>query len=232
MMSRNSKKDSYRQARVLVTGGMGFIGSNLVIALVERGALVTVVDAQIAGCGADPRNLQSVREQIRISTDDMQDADRMAELIPEQDVIFNLAGEISHIRSITEPLRDLSINCAGQLQFLNLCRLLNPGATVIYASSRQVYGHPLYLPVDEKHPVNPVTDPGGGPFGLHMDIGGAVRDGPLEDGYIKIRYRPGRRCRRYGDGLFAPIKELFVGPSRHIGLESNFDAKVCAKVYD
>ena len=156
MMSRNSKKDSYRQARVLVTGGMGFIGSNLVIALVERGALVTVVDAQIAGCGADPRNLQSVREQIRISTDDMQDADRMAELIPEQDVIFNLAGEISHIRSITEPLRDLSINCAGQLQFLNLCRLLNPGATVIYASSRQVYGHPLYLPVDEKHPVNPV----------------------------------------------------------------------------
>ena len=156
MMSRNSKKDSYRQARVLVTGGMGFIGSNLVIALVERGALVTVVDAQIAGCGADPRNLQSVREQIRISADDMQDADRMAELIPEQDVIFNLAGEISHIRSITEPLRDLSINCAGQLQFLNLCRLLNPGATVIYASSRQVYGHPLYLPVDEKHPVNPV----------------------------------------------------------------------------
>ena len=151
-----TKRNSYRDARVLVTGGMGFIGSNLAIALVREGAHVTVVDAQVPGCGADPDNLDEVCGQIRVSTDDMQNADRMTELIPGQDVIFNLAGEISHIRSITDPLRDLSLNCAAQLQFLNLCHLLNPSAAIVYASSRQVYGTPKYLPVDEEHPVNPV----------------------------------------------------------------------------
>ena len=110
-MSSESKRDSYRNTRVLVTGGMGFIGSNLAIALVNQGAQVTVVDAQVPGCGADPRNLEGVRDRIRLSADNMQDAEKMAELIPGQDVIFNLAGEISHIRSITDPLRDLAINC-------------------------------------------------------------------------------------------------------------------------
>jgi UDP-glucose 4-epimerase len=156
MMFSEPGRNSYKGVPVLVTGGMGFIGSNLVIALVRKGARVTVVDAQIPGCGAEPSNLEEVREQIRLSTEDMENADRMKELIPGQEVIFNLAGEISHITSITNPLRDLSINCAAQLQFLNLCRLWNSGATIVYASSRQVYGCPKYLPVDEEHPVNPV----------------------------------------------------------------------------
>src|SRR4051794_41011266 len=119
----NVKPDSYRDLPVLVTGGMGFIGSNLAIALVRQGARVTVVDAQIPGCGADPANLEEVRDKVRIFTHNIDDADKMKELIPGQRIIFNLAGEISHIRSITDPLRDLSINCAAQLQFLNLCRL-------------------------------------------------------------------------------------------------------------
>jgi len=149
-------RDSYQDASVLVTGGMGFIGSNLVRALVRLGARVTVVDAQVPGCGAHPANLDGVRDCIRLSTADIQDTDRMGELIPGQQIIFNLAGEISHIRSMTDPLRDLAINCAAQLQFLNRCRLSNPSATIVYASSRQVYGRPKYLPVDENHPVNPV----------------------------------------------------------------------------
>ncbi len=135
---------------------MGFIGSNLVIALVNAGARVTVVDAQVPGCGSNPANLNEVRDRIRFSCNDIQDVAGMRDLIEGQAVIFNLAGEISHISSMNNPLRDLSINCAAQLQFLNLCRLRNPKAAIIYASSRQVYGSPQYLPVDEKHPVNPV----------------------------------------------------------------------------
>ena len=151
-----TRKNSYQGLPVLVTGGMGFIGSNLVIELVRKGARVTVVDAQIPGCGANPSHLDAVRAQVRISTDDMQNVERMKELIPGQEIIFNLAGEISHVQSMVDPLRDLSINCAAQLQFLNICRLQNPGAAIIYASSRQVYGCPQYTPVDEEHVVIPV----------------------------------------------------------------------------
>lgn len=148
-------RNSYPGARVLVTGGMGFIGSNLVIALVRAGARVTVVDSQTPGCGANPANLDPVRDEIQISTDDMGNVAAMRSLVPGQEIIFNLAGEISHLNSITNPLRDLGINCAAQVQFLELCRALNPNATIVYASSRQVYGRPNYLPVDEEHPVNP-----------------------------------------------------------------------------
>ena len=150
-----SSKKSYTNLPVLVTGGMGFIGSNLVIALVREGARVTVVDSQVPGCGANPANLDPVRDRIRLSTDDMGDVSAMRLLVPGQEIIFNLAGEISHVNSITKPLRDLAINCAAQVQFLDLCRTLNPNATIVYASSRQVYGRPNYLPVDEEHPVNP-----------------------------------------------------------------------------
>ena len=155
MTGHGISRNSYQDARVLITGGMGFIGSNLAIALVRQGARVTVVDSQVPGCGADPANLDPVRDQVQISTHDIGDADAMRPLVPGQEVIFNLAGEISHVNSMTNPLRDLAINCAAQVQFLDLCRALNPNATILYASSRQVYGRPQYLPADEEHPINP-----------------------------------------------------------------------------
>lgn len=155
-MHRSNYASAYSNLPVLVTGGMGFIGSNLVLELIRLRARVTVLDAVIPGCGGNPSNLAEVTTAVRIVNDDMRNADCASELISKQRVIFNLAGEISHIRSMTDPLRDLSINCTAQLQFLNLCRLLNPGVTIVYASSRQVYGSPKYIPVDEDHPVNPV----------------------------------------------------------------------------
>jgi UDP-glucose 4-epimerase len=152
----DSQTAFYRGRRVLITGGMGFIGSNLAIALVERGAQATVVDSQVPGCGWHPRNLDPVCDQIVFSPADMGDAAKMRSLIAGQEVIFNLAGEISHINSMTNPPRDLAINCEAQVRFLDLCRAENPAATIVYASSRQVYGRPRYLPVDEAHPVHPV----------------------------------------------------------------------------
>ena len=147
--------DSYRDVRVLVTGGMGFLGSNLAIALAGAGARVTVVDSQVPGCGANPANLDPVRQQVAVFSNNIGGAAAMRGVLAGQQVIFNLAGEISHVNSMANPLRDLSINVTAQLQFLELCRELVPGATIVYASSRQVYGRPRYLPADEEHPVNP-----------------------------------------------------------------------------
>jgi len=146
----------YRSRRVLVTGGMGFIGSNLVLSLVEKGARVTVVDAQVPGCGWHPENLDAVRGRMELCPANIGDPARIRPLLAGQQVIFNLAGEISHINSMTNPARDLAINCEAQVRFLDLCRTENPKATIVYASSRQIYGRPKYLPVDEAHPVNPV----------------------------------------------------------------------------
>jgi UDP-glucose 4-epimerase len=150
------RADFYAGRRVLVTGGMGFIGSNLVMALLERGAQVTAVDSLVPGCGWHDANLESVSGQMDLVHADIADADRMRHLVPDQQVIFNLAGEISHLNSMTNPSRDLAINCGAQLRFLDLCLRENPAASIIYASSRQVYGRPKYLPVDEHHPINPV----------------------------------------------------------------------------
>src|SRR3990170_8973970 len=150
------KRSPYQGVHALVTGGMGFIGSNLVLSLVRECSEVTVVDAMAPGCGAQRANLEDVQKRIHLRIHGIEDVSQMREALAGQQVIFNLAGEISHLNSMTNPLRDLAINTTAQLQFLDLCRTDNPQATIVYASSRQVYGRPKYLPVDEQHPVNPV----------------------------------------------------------------------------
>ena len=141
----------YRGKRVLVTGGLGFIGSNLSIRLVEEGASVTIVDSMVTGCGANLYNLEPVRDRVRVEVRSIASLETV-----EADVIFNLAGEISHIHSMLLPERDLELNTLDQLHFLQTCVRRVPGIRIVYAGTRQVYGVPEYLPVDEKHPVNPV----------------------------------------------------------------------------
>lgn len=145
--------DFYRDRRVLITGGLGFLGSNLTLALRQAGAQVTVVDSLVPGCGSNASNLEGAG--IRVERCDIGDESAMERLLPGAEVIFNLAGEISHTRSVTHPERDLDLNVRSQLRFLMCCRRLAPRARVIFASSRQIYGAPRYLPVDEKHPVRP-----------------------------------------------------------------------------
>src|SRR5712692_10149047 len=146
----------YRDVPVLITGGLGFIGSNLAIRLVEEGARVTIVDSSVPGCGANGYNLAPVCDRVTVLTQDIAEAKSFAAAIRAARVIFNLAGEISHIHSVDFPERDLQINTVAQLRFLMQCQSSNPGVRVVYASTRQIYGKPSYLPVDEHHPIQPV----------------------------------------------------------------------------
>jgi UDP-glucose 4-epimerase len=140
----------------LVTGGLGFIGSNLALALASTGARVTVVDARYPRHGADRRNLDGAARPIRVITSDIGDADAVREPATEAEFVFNLAGQVSHVDSMTNPLFDLDVNLRSHVAFLELLRDVNPDAVTVYTSTRQVFGRPRYLPVDEEHPVAPV----------------------------------------------------------------------------
>jgi dTDP-glucose 4,6-dehydratase/UDP-glucose 4-epimerase len=141
---------------ILVTGGLGFIGSSLARQLVALGAKVTLVDSLIPEYGGNPFNIHDIRDRVTVDLTDIRDGPAMASLIERRDFLFNLAGQTSHLDSMTDPLTDLNINAAAQLSILEACRLHNSGVKIIFASTRQLYGRPQYLPVDEKHPVNPI----------------------------------------------------------------------------
>jgi UDP-glucose 4-epimerase len=153
--SSNAYLESYRGRRVLVTGGLGFIGSNLARRLVEIGAETLIVDSLIPEYGGSRFNIDGIESRVTLSTADVRDAGAMNELVQDRDVIFNLAGQVSHIDSMRDPHTDLDINCRSQLTLLEACRLYNPDAKVVYAGTRQVYGRPERLPVDESHLVRP-----------------------------------------------------------------------------
>ena len=141
---------------VLITGGLGFIGSALARRLVELEARVTLVDSLIPEYGGNLFNIHDIRERVTVDRTDVRDAAAMATLIKKRQFLFNLAGQTSHLDSMIDPLTDLNINAAAQLQILEACRLHNRDLKIVFASTRQVYGRPKYLPVDEKHPINPV----------------------------------------------------------------------------
>jgi len=141
--------------RTLITGGLGFIGSNLARRLVELGAEVLLVDSLIPDYGGNLLNIADIEEQVRVNITDVRDEHGMNYLVRGQDIIFNLAGQVSHLDSMRDPHTDLEINCRSQLSILQACRKYNPGVKIVYAGTRQIYGRPQYLPVDEKHPLEP-----------------------------------------------------------------------------
>ncbi len=147
---------SLKGARVLITGGLGFIGSNLARRVVELGGQVTIVDSLVPEYGGNLFNIQDIESQVRVNVSDIRDGLSLRHLIRGQDVIFNLAAQIGHAASMNDPWTDLDINVRGQLNLLEVCRDINRDARIIFASTRQVYGRPQYLPVDEQHPVCPV----------------------------------------------------------------------------
>ena len=142
--------------KILITGGLGFIGSNLARRLVELDNEVTVVDSLIPEYGGNIRNIEGIRDKITINLSDIRDEFSIKELIKNKDFIFNLAGQTSHLDSMENPFTDLEINAKAQLSILEACRQKNPESRIVFASTRQIYGRPQYLPVDEKHPRHPV----------------------------------------------------------------------------
>ncbi len=147
---------AFAGARVLITGGLGFIGSNLAHRLVELGAQVTLVDSLIPEYGGNLYNIAGIEDRVRVNIADVRDEYSMNYLVQGHDVLFNLAGQTSHLDSMRNPYIDLDINCRAQLSILEACRKHNPRITVVYASTRQIYGKPDYLPVDERHLLHPV----------------------------------------------------------------------------
>ena len=150
----------YRGRAVMITGGLGFIGSNLARVLVELGADVLLVDSLIPDYGGNLFNIDGIVDRVHVNVADVRQQSTMNHLVRDRDVIFNLAGQVSHIDSMRDPYTDLEINCRSQLTVLEACRNHNPRVKVVFAGTRQVYGRPDSLPVDETHLVRP-TDVNG-----------------------------------------------------------------------
>lgn len=148
--------EQFYKKRVLITGGLGFIGSNLARKLCQMGAEVVLVDSLLPMYGGNLFNVEDIRTQVGINITDVRDPHAMAHLVQKQDFVFNLAGQTSHLDSMTDPMTDLNINAAAQLSLLEVCRQHNPAVKIVFASTRQLYGKPEYLPVDESHPIQPV----------------------------------------------------------------------------
>jgi UDP-glucose 4-epimerase len=146
----------FQDKNVLITGGVGFIGSNLAHRLVELGANVLLVDSLVPEYGGNMFNVADIADKLRVNIADVRDEYGMRYLVQGQHFIFNLAGQVSHTDSMKDPYTDLEINGRSQLSLLEACRYGNPAAKIIFASTRQIYGKPLYLPVDERHPQQPL----------------------------------------------------------------------------
>jgi nucleoside-diphosphate-sugar epimerase len=146
---------SWRGCRVAVTGGAGFIGSTLAVALAKVGASVSILDSFDDRGGANKANLADHEDNIRIIKGDIRDVRSVCEVVEGADFLFNLAGQTSHQDSMSEPLADLDINSRAQLVILEACKTHAPDISIVYASTRQLYGRPQYLPVDERHPIDP-----------------------------------------------------------------------------
>jgi len=154
------ESEAWSGRRVLITGGLGFIGSNLARRLAGLGADVVLVDSLIPQYGGNLFNVADLEGRVRVNISDVRDQHAFRHLVQDRELIFNLAGQTSHMDSMTDPVTDLEINCTAQLRLLEVCRQHNPKLKIVFASTRQIYGKPDYLPVDEKHLLRP-TDVNG-----------------------------------------------------------------------
>jgi len=153
----NNLESVFRGKNILITGGLGFIGSNIALALHKMGANITILDALLPLYGGNEFNVAEIREKIKVVIGDIRDEKTVNDVVVGQDYIFNLAAQVSYIDSITEPFLDLDINCLGHLRVLEAARKLAPKTKIIFSSSRLAYGRIVTTPVDESHPTNPVS---------------------------------------------------------------------------
>jgi UDP-glucose 4-epimerase len=175
--------ESVRGRNVLITGGLGFLGSSLARELVEVDANVVLVDSLVPEYGGNRRNIAGIEDRVQVNVSDVRDQHSLRHLVQGQDFLFNLAGQTSHLDSMLDPYTDLEINCRAQLSILEACRHENPEIRIVFAGTRQIYGRPVRLPVDEAHPIAPVDVNGinktagewyhvlyGDVYGLHVSV--------------------------------------------------------------
>jgi nucleoside-diphosphate-sugar epimerase len=148
--------DEFHDKQVLITGGLGFIGSNLARRLVQLGAEVRLVDSLIPEYGGNWFNIADIRDRAQVNLSDVRDTHSLPPLVQNVDYLFNLAGQVSHQAAFQDPLTDVDINCKAQLAILEACRHFNPSVKIVFTSTRHIYGKPEYLPVDENHPLQPL----------------------------------------------------------------------------
>jgi len=151
----DSRFAGFRDARVLITGGVGLIGSALARRLVALGAEVLLVDSMVPEAGGNFANIADIRDRLRVNVADIRDREALRHLLAGQDFLFDLAAQTSHLDSMNAPEHDLAVNCTAQLQLIELCRAVAPEIAIVHAGTRQIYGRPQYLPVDEAHPLRP-----------------------------------------------------------------------------
>jgi len=214
----------FRGRNVLITGGLGFIGSSLARELAAAGAQLVLVDSLVPEYGGNPRNVDGIEGHVRVNVSDVRDRHSLRHLVQGQDVVFNLAGQTSHLDSMLDPYTDLEINCRAQLSILEACRHENPGVRIVFASTRQIYGRPQRLPVDEEHPIVPIDVNGinktagewyhllyGDVYGLHVSVlrltntyGPRMRVCDARQTFLGYWLRlaiEGRTIQVFGDGL-------------------------------
>jgi len=151
-----TRLETYRGARALITGGLGLIGSAIARRLIALGADVLLLDSMIPEYGGNLANIADIRDRVTVNIADIRGGYALRHLLGGQDFLFNLAAQTSHLDSMSAPEDDLAINCTAQLQLLEACRAINPTIRIVHAGTRQIYGRPNYLPVDEQHLLRPV----------------------------------------------------------------------------
>jgi UDP-glucose 4-epimerase len=197
--------EAFRGARVVITGGMGFIGSALARRLVGLGGEVLLIDSMIPEYGANAANIADFRERVAVNIADIRGGSALRHLLTGQDYLFNLAAQTSHLDSMAAPADDLAINCKAQLELLEACRAVNPGIVIVHAGTRQIYGRPHYLPVDERHPLRPVDV-----NGVNKMAGEAYH--LLFHDVYGIRSRSLRLTNVYGPGMrIKDARQTFLG---------------------
>ena len=203
--SSDMRLEAFRGARVAITGGMGFIGSALARRLVRLGSKVLLIDNMIPEYGANAANIADIRDSVAVNVADIRGGSALRHLLTGQDFLFNLAAQTSHLDSMAAPADDLAINCTAQLELLETCRAINPGVVLVHAGTRQIYGRPHYLPVDERHPLRPVDV-----NGVNKMAGEAYH--LLFHDVYGIRSRSLRLTNVYGPGMrIKDARQTFLG---------------------
>jgi UDP-glucose 4-epimerase len=196
---------AYAGARAAITGGLGLIGSAIARRLVGLGAEVLLVDSMIPEYGGNLANIADIRDRVAVNIADIRGGFALRHLLRGQDFLFNLAAQTSHLDSMSKPEDDLAINCTAQLQLLEACREVNPGIAIVHAGTRQIYGRPQYLPVDERHPLRPVDVNG------VNKMAGEAYHVMFRDVY-GIRTRSLRLTNIYGPGMrIKDARQTFLG---------------------